>query len=167
MASTDNAGVTDGKPALSAQFGAHQCTTTSTVMGCESLPLTAFSTIGYVPVGVGCEVPVPLKPMEWGLPLALSAMLTLAVRDPVAEGVKVTLIEQLALAATLLPQVFVWAKSPEFVPVSPMLVTPREASPVFESVTVLTALVRLLQRQRPRAGAARSAPPFPCSARKM
>ena len=71
----------------------------------------------------------------------MSTTLTDALRDPVAVGVKVTLIEQLAFAATLLPQVFVWAKSTEFAPVSPMLVTLRAASPVFDSVTVFAALV--------------------------
>jgi len=94
-----------------------------------------------VPVGVGCEVPVPLKLMEWGLPLALSTMLTAALRDPAAVGVNVTLIAQFAPDATPLAQVFVWAKSPEFVPLRPTLVTLRAASPVFESVTVFAALV--------------------------
>ena len=94
-----------------------------------------------MPVGVAGEVPVPLKLMEWGLPLALSTMLTAALRDPVAAGVNVTLKEQLAFAATLVLQVFVWAKSPEFAPVSPTLVTLRAALPVFDSVTAFAALV--------------------------
>ena len=42
-----------------------------------------------------------------GLPLALSMMLTEAVRLPLAEGVKITLIVQWALAATELPHVLV------------------------------------------------------------
>jgi len=46
-----------------------------------------------------------------GLPVALSVMLTEAVRAPVAEGVKVTFIVQLAPAASELPQVVVCAKS--------------------------------------------------------
>jgi hypothetical protein len=94
-----------------------------------------------VPVGVGCEIPVPLKLIDWGLPLALSTMLTAALRDPVALGENVTLIEQFAPDETLLPQVFVWAKSPEFVPVRPTLVTLRAALPVFDSVTVCAGLV--------------------------
>jgi hypothetical protein len=52
-------------------------------------------------------VPVPKKLTVCGLPLALSVMLTEAVRLPLAEGVKVTLMVQLALAATELPQVLV------------------------------------------------------------
>jgi len=52
-------------------------------------------------------VPVPERLTVCGLPLELSVMLTEAVRLPLAEGVKVTLIVQLALAATELPQVLV------------------------------------------------------------
>ena len=52
-------------------------------------------------------VPVPERLTVCGLPLALSVMLTEAVRLPLAEGVKVTLIVQLAPAATELPQVLV------------------------------------------------------------
>jgi hypothetical protein len=52
-------------------------------------------------------VPVPERPTVWGLPLALSLILTEAVRLPLAVGVKVTLIVQLAPAATELPQVLV------------------------------------------------------------
>ena len=52
-------------------------------------------------------VPVPERLTVWGLPLALSAMLSAAVRAPLADGVKVTLIVQLAPAATLVPQLFV------------------------------------------------------------
>ena len=52
-------------------------------------------------------VPVPERPSVWGLPEALSAILTEAVRLPVAVGVKVTPIVQLAPAATELPQLLV------------------------------------------------------------
>lgn len=84
---------------------------------------------------------MPLKVIVWGLLLALSAMLTDALRAPTAVGVNVTLIEQLAPAKTLLPQVFVWEKSPEFVPARPTLVMLREAFPVLVSVTGCAALV--------------------------
>ena len=59
-----------------------------------------------------------------GLPLALSVTLTLADLDPAAVGVNVTLIVHVPLAARvagLTGHVFVWAKSPLFVPVIPML----------------------------------------------
>jgi hypothetical protein len=52
-------------------------------------------------------VPVPLNETDWGLPVASSEMVTFALRFPVAAGLKVTLIEQFAPAATLLPQVLV------------------------------------------------------------
>ena len=52
-------------------------------------------------------VPVPERLTVCGLPLALSVMLTEAVRLPLAEGVNVTLIVQLAPAATELPHVLV------------------------------------------------------------
>jgi len=58
--------------------------------------------------GAGAGVPVPLRVMVCGLPVALSVMDTEADRVPVAVGVKVTLIVQVPLlAATELPQVFV------------------------------------------------------------
>ena len=66
--------------------------------------------------------PEPVRPTVCGLPLALSAMLMEATRDPVAKGVKVTLMVQLPPAATALPQLLLWAKSPAFVPVIEMLV---------------------------------------------
>ena len=53
------------------------------------------------------EVPVPLRPRDCGLPLALSVKLTEAERLPLAVGSNVTLIEQLAPAATEVPQVLV------------------------------------------------------------
>jgi hypothetical protein len=81
-------------------------------------------------------VPVPVRLALWGLPLALSAMLTEAARLPLADGVKVTLMVQLAPAATELPQVLVWAKSLALVPVTATLVTLKVALPVLVRVRV-------------------------------
>jgi len=54
--------------------------------------------------------PVPVRVIACGDPVALSTMVTAAVREPVAAGVKVTLIVQLPLfAATVLTQVVVSA----------------------------------------------------------
>ena len=53
------------------------------------------------------EVPVPERLADWGLPVALSVMARAAPRLPATEGVKVTLIVQLAPAATELPQLLV------------------------------------------------------------
>jgi hypothetical protein len=58
-------------------------------------------------------VPVPLTATVWGLPAALSKMFSVAVREPVVVGEKVTLMVQLAPAFTLDPHVFVSAKSLE------------------------------------------------------
>src|SRR5437868_4651428 len=89
--------------------------------------------------GAGALIPLPLRATVWGLPLALSVMLTLALRVPIAVGVKVTLMVQEAPAARvleLLGQVLVWAKSPLLVPLRPILLMVRAALPLLVSVTV-------------------------------
>ena len=53
------------------------------------------------------QLPVPVRLTVCGLPLALSVMFSEVVRGPEAEGVKVTLIVQLAPVATELPHVLV------------------------------------------------------------
>lgn len=55
----------------------------------------------------GAAAPVPLRATVCGLPLALSAIETDAVRVPLAAGLKMTLMVQLAPTATVLPQVLV------------------------------------------------------------
>jgi hypothetical protein len=67
-------------------------------------------------------VPVPIKLTVCGLPGALSAIDSVAVRDPRCVGLNVMLIVQLAPGATEVPQVWVWEKSPESLPVKPILV---------------------------------------------
>jgi hypothetical protein len=64
--------------------------------------------------------------------LALSVIVTAPVLVPVAVGLKVTLMVQLALAATLEPQVLVWEKSPLVL----MLEMLRVVLPVFVRVTL-------------------------------
>jgi len=71
----------------------------------------------------------------------LSVTASDAARVPGAVGVNVTLIVQFTPAPTLLPQLLVWAKSPEFVPVKATFDMFRVALPVFESVTVCGGLV--------------------------
>ena len=87
--------------------------------------------------------PVPLSGAVCGLPGALSAMESAAVRKPDAEGVNVTLMLQLAPAARLVPQVVVRAKFAALVPVIVMLVMVMLAVPVFVSVTRLGLLAVL------------------------
>ena len=86
-------------------------------------------------------VPVPVRLTVWGLPVALSVRVTAAVRDPLAAGVKVTLIVQLAPAATLAPQLLVCAKSLAFAPEIARLVTLKDVLPEFVKVIVWAVLV--------------------------
>jgi hypothetical protein len=82
-------------------------------------------------------VPVPERLIVWGLPaVALSEMLTEAVRLPLAVGSKVTLIVQLPPAATERPQLLLWAKSPALAPVTAMLETLNAALPLLARVAV-------------------------------
>ena len=82
-------------------------------------------------------VPVPDKLAVWGLLLALSVTVRVAVRVPVVVGVKVTLIVQLDAAGILDPHVLVGAaKSPLLVPVTAMLVMLKAVLPGFERVTI-------------------------------
>ncbi len=85
-------------------------------------------------------VPVPVRLTDCGLPVALSVTVTAAVRVPLAAGVKVTLIVQLAPAGTELPQVLVWAKSLAFVPVIARLEIPKAALPELFTMTVCALL---------------------------
>ena len=87
------------------------------------------------PKSGGCVVAVPVTDTVCGLPPALSAMDTEAVRVPAAVGVNVTLMVQLALIATLVPQVFVWVKSPAFAPVIEIPEIFKAALPVSDSMT--------------------------------
>ena len=96
-----------------------------------------------VTAGAGVT-PVPVSGRLCGLSAASSAILTLALRAPFAEGVKVTLRMQFAPAASvfgLMGQVFVWAKSPALVPLTETLVMVSAAVPLLVSVTVCAALV--------------------------
>ncbi len=56
---------------------------------------------------LGGTVPVPERLTVCGLPLALSVIASVELSAPVVVGVKVTLIVQLVLAASELPQLFV------------------------------------------------------------
>jgi hypothetical protein len=76
--------------------------------------------------------PVPERLTVWVGGLALSVIVTVPVLVPVAVGLKVIFMVQLALAATLEPQVLVWEKSP----LVAMLLIVRVPLPVFLSVTL-------------------------------
>jgi hypothetical protein len=80
--------------------------------------------------------PVPARLTLCGLPEALSVTMMPAVRVPAADGLKVTLIVQLAPAAKLDPQLFVCAKSLALAPDTAMPVILKAAAPELLSVTV-------------------------------
>ena len=87
---------------------------------------------------LGEAIPVPDTPAVWGLLLALSVTVKVELRAPVAAGVKVTLMVQVALAAKvegLRGQLSVCPKSPGLVPVKPMLVMVNAVLVGFEIVT--------------------------------
>ena len=77
-------------------------------------------------------MPVPLKDTVCGLPEALSVTVSVPVREPAAVGVKVTFRVQLLLAAREVPQLLLWAKSPETA--TELMV--RLAVPLLDNVTV-------------------------------
>jgi len=85
--------------------------------------------------------PVPERVTVWGLSVALSATLTVAVRIPPAVGLKVTLMVQWAPTATLAPQLWVRAKLVELAPDTVMPVTFKVALPVLARVIACAALV--------------------------
>ena len=76
-----------------------------------------------------------------GLPAALSVMLNFAVRVPVAVGLKVTLMLQLAPGVNEVPQLCVSAKSPILTPVSATLLMLKVLVPTLVRLVVLAALV--------------------------
>lgn len=84
---------------------------------------------------------MPDRLTVWGLPPALSARLSEALRAEAAEGVNVTLMVQLPFTVTTLPQLFVCAKSEALAPVNEMLVMVSTELPALVSVTGWAALV--------------------------
>jgi len=99
--------------------------------------------VGFVPALKVKSWAVPVRPTVWVLPvvpLLLSVTVTVPVSGPLvpAVGVKVTLIVQVpVVAATLVPQVLVWAK---LVP-TVTLATVRGTAPLLLKVMVCAALV--------------------------
>lgn len=69
----------------------------------NSLPLQLLPRVAFGP-GI---TPVPLNAMDCGLPTVSSVIISDALCGPMLVGVKTTLIEQLADAARVEPQVWV------------------------------------------------------------
>src|SRR3989442_1456662 len=89
-------------------------------------------------------MPVPVRGIGGGLPGASSTMFSVALRIPVARGVKVRLRTQLAPAASVAPLMQVVpeasAKSPALAPPSTAVAMLRGAVPLLVRVTVCTGL---------------------------
>jgi hypothetical protein len=85
--------------------------------------------------------PMPVRAIFWGEPDALSVTVSVAVRVPAAEGVKVTESSQFEPTATLLPQVLVTPKSAALLPVREILSIVSAAVPEFESSDANAGLV--------------------------
>jgi hypothetical protein len=79
-------------------------------------------------------VPVPLSATVCGEPVALSATESVAWNEPLVNGVKPTVMVQLALTARVAAQLLVWLNAEEAVP-PPMLM----AMPVSAAVPVLVS----------------------------
>lgn len=109
--------------------------------------------------------PVPVSASVCGLLMALSVTVTVPVCVPAAEGVKVTLMAQVAPAATALPQVFVSANCA----LAAIEVMVRLPLPLLVSMTVWGALVTptvpALKMRLAGAKVAAGATPIPVSER--
>jgi len=84
--------------------------------------------------------PVPVKLTSAGLEGSESSTRSVAARVPVAVGLNLIAIVQLPFAVNVAPQLFVWEKSPGFVPV---IVIPEIVSvpgPTFVRITLLAEL---------------------------
>jgi hypothetical protein len=100
------------------------------------LTLPRFALAGLNPI-TGSN-PIPLNPTlcaDPAIPPVLSVTTKLAVRDPCAVGLNVTVTAQLPPAATLPPQLFVALKSPAFAPPVPIELIVSAALPPFVTVT--------------------------------
>ena len=103
-------------------------------MNCCVCPAATDGFAGVTAIDTSVAVvPVPLSDTAWGLAPPLSETLREARRVPITAGLKVTVMLQLVLGDTELPQVLVWLKSEALVPL--------KLTPVIFKVAVLLALV--------------------------
>lgn len=105
-------------------------------------PLAKVSDVGESEAtGTAVAAPVPATTMLCEAVLELSVTVRLAERAPAAVGVKLTVMVQLVLTATLEPQVLVCEKSPGLVPMKAMPDMVSAAVPVLVSVAVCVVAV--------------------------
>src|SRR5947209_3822774 len=97
---------------------------------------------GEAVVFPAADAPVPASAIDWGLLVAVSVNVRVAVRVPAAAGVKTMVTEQLADAARPAPQLVPETlKSEEFVPLMPMLLMVIDEPAPLARVTVCGALL--------------------------
>jgi hypothetical protein len=102
--------------------------------------LANVSVVGATVIVIVAAAPVPVSVTVCGLPVALSAIESVAERAPLAAGLNVTLIAQLVLPGMPLPQVFVCAKSPALAPVNEIPEIVSAVALVSESVMLCAVL---------------------------
>lgn len=114
-----------------------------TVTVCAELVVPVFW-LGKIRLVVDSStvVPVPVSETVCGLPAALSVIFSVPFLVPGPVGVNFTAMEQLADAASEVPQALVCEKSPDVV----MLEMLSAAVPVFRSVTICEPLVVFTKR---------------------
>jgi hypothetical protein len=105
-----------------------------TICALLGVPTAWLAKVRLVGVTV-TPVPVPVRATVCGLPGALSAIESEALRAPVATGRKVTLMVQELPALRVAPHVVVRLKSAALAPVNEIVPTVMLAFPVFLSVT--------------------------------
>ena len=86
-------------------------------------------------------VPVPVTLKDCGLPGALSLTAMAALRTPVAEGAKVTLMVQVAALTREAGQLLFWLKSLLLAPLTVMTEIVNAEPPLLVKVAVWAALV--------------------------
>src|SRR5688572_16699154 len=115
----------------------HSAVTATSRLSTMSLHSESVGISVAAPGGGGAATPVPLSAEPCGLPAALDATLTAPLRTPSAVGVNVTLMMHVAVGASVAPQVFVCAKSPDAAMLAMLSVVP----PMFCSVSACAAVV--------------------------
>ena len=94
--------------------------------------------LGGTASGAGPVAPVPLSPAaNWPPPAALPVKVSKPEAGPATVGLNVTVKVQVALAASVAPQVVVWVNGP----VMPMPEIFKTPFPVFFKVTICVGLV--------------------------
>ena len=111
-----------------------------TICALPAVPTAWLAKVRLVGVTV-TPVPVPVRATVCGLPGALSAIESEALRAPVATGRKVTLMVQELPALRVVPHVVVRLKSAALVPLNEIVPTVMLPLPVLVSVTERTVLL--------------------------